>query len=382
MPYPTKTLSQLRAEIASDIASELPSTDPLLRFSNLQILGAALAGLVKGLYGYLGYIALQAVPYTATGEWLEAWAAVKGIFRNSAQQASGFINFFGVNGTFIPSGTRVVRGDGHEFKSTADVTIGDTVSGIGGTTGIAIADDSGLTGAWGNMVGGTYLNLEVAISGCNSRATAANTWTGGADLETDDSLRSRMLLAFQTTAHGGDEEDYIQWALAVAGVTRAWCVPHSQGPGTVGIFTMFDSSEAAFGGFPQGTNGVATNETRDTPATGDQLAVANYIFSRQPVTALVYSFAPVAFPINFTISNTSGWSAGVKSAVEAALDALFVADGNIDDQGGTTLVPLSDINAAISGVAGTSGYVLNSPNANVTVPFADLPTRGTMTYNP
>ena len=43
------------------------------------------------------------------------------------------------------------------------------------------------------------------------------------------------------------------------------------------------------GGFPQGTNGVAALETRDTAATGDQLAVANYLYPLRPVTPIVYA---------------------------------------------------------------------------------------------
>ena len=62
---------------------------------------------------------------------------------------------------------------------------------------------------------------------------------------------------------------------------------------------MMDVSEAAHGGFPQGTNGVAGAETRDTAATGDQLAVANYIYPLRPATALVYACAPASQAVNY-----------------------------------------------------------------------------------
>lgn len=380
MPYTTKTLTQLRTQIAQDIQANLPGTDPLLRFSNLQILGSAMAGLVRELYGYLGWISLQAVPYTATDEWLDAWAAVKGIFRNPASKAVGAVQFTGTpDGTLLPANTVMDRGDGMRFRTSADAVV---TAGVVTAPATAVADPNGLLGAGGNCDIGTLMTLEQAIAGINSTGIVSSTFTGGADLETDDSLRARMLLAFQSSAHGGDESDYIQWALAVPGVTRAWCVPNCQGAGTVGVFTMFDTSEAAHGGFPQGTNGVATREDRDAVATGDQLAVADYIYPLQPVTALVYSFAPTPFPVNFIIGGgAAGWSSGVKSGVESAISALFVAEGRIDDQLGTTTIPISDINSAISGVSGTAGYVLTAPNADVVVPFGDLPTRGTMTYN-
>ncbi|MGE0109370.1 MAG: baseplate J/gp47 family protein [Bdellovibrionales bacterium] len=98
--------------------------------------------------------------------------------------------------------------------------------------------------------------------------------TGGADTETDDALFSRMLLAYQETAHGGAKNDYKRWALAVAGVTRAWDNPNGFGIGTVVVYVMFDDANADYDGFPQGTDGVAANEPRGIAATGDQL---NYL---------------------------------------------------------------------------------------------------------
>jgi uncharacterized phage protein gp47/JayE len=51
----------------------------------------------------------------------------------------------------------------------------------------------------------------------------------------------------------------------VPGVTRAWCAPNGFGSGTVVVYTMWDSAEAAHNGFPQGTDGVSQNE-RDREA--------------------------------------------------------------------------------------------------------------------
>lgn len=381
MPYPTKTLSQLRTQIAQDIQAQLPGTDPLLRFSNLQILGAALAGLIRELYGYLGYISLQAVPFTATQEFLEAWAALKGVFRIPANSASGVVSFVGSpDGTLLPIDSVITRGDGKQFVTTANASVS---GGVVAAPVTAIADPSGLTGAWGNTDIGQLMTLAQAVAGISSSGTVTTQFTGGADLEKDEPLRTRMLLAFQSQEHGGDEADYIQWMLAVPGVTRAWCVPNCQGAGTVGLFTMFDVSEASHGGFPQGTNGVATREIRDTPATGDQLAVADAVFPLRPVTALVYSFAPANLPQPFTLTGTTGWTPTTKTAVETALDAAFVTEGKISDQvGSSTTILLSDLNAAISAVPGTSGYTLTVPSANITVPFATLATRGAMTYSP
>ena len=374
MPYSRPTLSDLRTMVAQDIQAELPGTDPLLRHSSLGIMGRVLAGLVNLFYGFLDWIAKQAVPFTATDEYLEGWAALKGVFREAATQASGTIVFSGsVGADPIAAGATLTRSDG----VGAIVTVGGTV-GSGGTVTVTAeinADPSGLTGAFGNCPAGTQFTLGSAIAGISSIGTAASAFTGGADLEGNDSLRSRMLLAYQTTPQGGAQTDYVEWAREVPGVTRAWCTPNGMGPGTVVLRFMMDVSEAASGGFPQGTNGVAAGETRDVAATGDQLAVANYIFPKQPVTALVYAVAPVANVVNFDISGLTGASAALQAAIAAAITGVFEQYG---EPGGT--VDVSYIESAIAAIAGTAGFVITSPAVNIVSPTGELPVLGTVTY--
>ncbi len=373
MPYSRPTLSDLRTMVAQDIQAELPGTDPLLRYSSLGILGRVLAGLVNLFYGFLDWIAKQAVPFTSTDEYLEGWAALKGVFREAATSASGTITFSGNVGAAIAAGATLTRSD----NVGAVVTVGGSV-GAGGTVTVTAqinADPAGLTGAFGNCAAGTQFTLGSAVEGISPVGTAATAFTGGADLELDDSLRSRMLLAYQTTPQGGASTDYVEWAREVPGVTRAWCTPNGMGAGTVVIRFMKDVAEAASGGFPQGTNGVATAETRDTAATGDQLAVANYIFPKQPVTALVYAVAPGANMVNFSISGLTGASAALQASIASAITGVFEQYG---EPGGT--IDLSYIESAIAAVAGTPGFVITSPAGNIVSPTGDLPVLGTVTY--
>jgi uncharacterized phage protein gp47/JayE len=375
MPYSRPTLDDLTSLAAADIASALPGTDPILRFSNLQILGRVLAGMTHLQFGYLDWIGTQAVPFTATGEYLEAWGALKGVLRIQATQATGTVRFTGTNGSTLPAGTPLTRGDGKTYTTTASGTVsGGSVT----VAAIADADPEGLTGAWGNCADGTAMVLSQAVAGINSSGVAATDFTGGADLETDSALRSRMLLAYQNPAHGGSAADYIGWALAVPGVTRCWVVGGAFGPGSVALYPMLDIAHASNGGFPVGTDGCATGETRDTTATGDQLAVANAIFDLQPVTALVYVVAPTAYTVNFTISGLSTADASVKSAVAAAIRRVFTTKGTITST--TTRINLSSIIAAIGDVDGTEGFLVTSPASNITVPQGKLPKLGVITW--
>ncbi len=168
----------------------------------------------------------------------------------------------------VPAKFKGNRGDGFAYITSVDAV----VDGTGAVTAPIVAT---VPGAAGNAAAGIGLTLGTAVTGITSAGTASTVITGGADQETDDDLRACMLFAYANPPAGGSQTDYVQWALAVPGVTRAWCTPCGVGAGTVLVQFMMDLAEAASGGFPQGVNGVAGAETRGAPAGGDQLTLAN-----------------------------------------------------------------------------------------------------------
>lgn len=351
MPYARPTLSELRLQTAADINAALPGVDALLPYSNLGILSDVLAALTHGHYGYLDWIALNQVPFTATGEFLEGWAGLKGITRKPAASAIGTATFTATTGTMIPAGTPLNRADGIGYFTSADAK---------SVAGVATVPVQALVGGVdGNANIGTTLTLATGISGVALSGAATSPLAGGADVETDADLRSRMLAAYANPPQGGSITDYPSWALAVPGVTRCWVNPGAMGPGSLVLLFMMDDAQAANGGFPQGTNGCSTYETRDTAATGDQLAVADAIFPKQSVTALVYAVAPTPNAIGLTIAGIASASSGTKSAIAAAVVSALLVDAV---PGGTT--NLSAIEAAIAAVDGAAGFVLTGLTAS------------------
>ena len=386
MPFSRSTLTDLRSQVAVDISTGLPGSDALLRFSSLQVLGAALAGLTHLQYGYTDWVAKQANPFTATEEFLEAWAALKNVYRIAATQAGlavpGQVTFSGTNGTVLSTGTPLVRSDGVAFTTTStSIVSGGNVT----VNAVANADPSGLTGAFGNCGVGTVMNLGTTVSGLNSTGSVSAAFTGGADVEKDDDLRSRMLQVYQNVPQGGAQADYVTWALQVNGVTRAWCNPNGFGAGTVVVYPMLDDTESAFTGFPQGVSGVATLETRGMPtATGDQLEVANWIYPLRPVTALVYVVAPTQQVINLTVSGISTLPAATKALIAAAIAGIFVAYGSplpaVPGSGLNGVIDLSYIESAIAAITGTAGFVITSPVANIVGTTGQIPVLGSVIY--
>lgn len=378
MPWSRPTLTNLRNQTYADVTTNLSGADGFLRRSNLNVVSNILAGLANLHYGYEDWIAMQAVPFTSTDEYLQGWAALKGLTPKGATAFVGTATSTGgVNGTPVPAGNILQRSDGTPFKTNAT----ENVSG----GSVTVTFTASTPGAAGNTGIGATLTLAVGIGGVNSNFTIASVVTPGADMETPDAYRTRMLQVYANPPQGGAIADYIEWALEVPGVTRAWCLPNGFGPGTVIVYTMFDVTESAFNGFPQGTNGVATLETRDTPATGDQLAVANFIFLLRPVTALVYSCAPIASPQNFTITNLNPNTTAMQDAVEAAITGVFVAEGTVGgvllsngSTGGT--IPFASVVAAIDAIPGIIDFIITSPNTDIVVSTGYLPTLGTVTW--
>lgn len=375
MPYPRPTLSELRARVASDITSGIPTADGLLRFSNLQILGKAVAGLDHLNYGYLDWIAKQAVPYTSSGEFLQAWAALKNVYQKTASFAGGSVTFPGTVGATIDSGTEISRSDSFTFTTQAPATVG-----VGGMVTVQVLAD--LAGEASNTQVGSLMTLGVSVDGISSSGAVTTAITGGADQESEDALFQRMLEAYQNIPMGGSVTDYPIWAKAVPGVTRAWVAPNGFGAGTVVVYVMFDEANADHQGFPQGTNGISSSDNRVTSgnlAAGDQLTVANSIFPKQPVTAMVYACSPIGAPKNFTITGLTGASIATRAAVASAISEVFMEQGAPLTDG--SFVALSDIDSAIAAIASTKGFVITSPVANITNVLGYLPTLGSITYS-
>lgn len=369
MPYARPTLRELARQGLADMASAL-GTYAVLRASPLAAVVKAAAGLVDGLYGYLDWIARQAVPATAEGEFLVAWAALVGITRKGATAATGSAAFTGAPGSVLPEATRIIRADGVVFVTTALRTVDS-----GGSVTAPMRAET--LGAVGNGPSGASLVIATSVVGVNASGASSGLTTGGADEEEEEEFRQRMLDRFAAPPQGGTEADYRRWALEVPGVTRAWVTPGGAGAGTVVIYVMLDSAQAAFGGFPQGSDGAAAAETRAPSAAGDQLAVADYIFPLRPATALVYVVAPVAYPVDVRIADLAADTAETRAAITEALRGMFRRQGA---PGGSTYQ--SDMIGAIAGADGVSRFSLLEPAGTVTAPAGALPVLGSIAWGP
>lgn len=300
--------------------------------------------------------ALDAVmPDTALEEDLDRVAGAYGMTRQPATTATGKVTFTGTALTVIPAGTLVSTESGRVYATDIETTIPD-----GNTT--IIADVTAVeSGAAYNMPAASLTVLPLALVGVTA-VTNAEAISGGADIESDASLRERLLMRIRLPSASGCPADYVRWAREVPGIAAAACVPLWDGAGTVKVIV------AGSGMTPAGAE-IITD-------------VEEYIESVRPIgaTVTVVSVTPLAVNVVATLVLESGYTVeGVQAAVEVALEAVIAAS-----EFGATSLPISHIGAAlltVPGITDYSGLTLNAAAANVSLTSEEVPELGTVTLS-
>lgn len=349
MAFVRPTLAELVDWIQQDFISRLELNGAVLRRAVIRVLSRVMAGAAHMLHGHLEYLSQQIFPDTAVAQNLQRWGSLYGLERNAATYASGAITITGTDGTVVPAGSKLIRSDSAEYQTSADATI---ASGTATATVTAL-----VAGVAGNCDANVALTFESPITGADSTATVASGLSGGADEESDDDFRIRLLERLRSAPHGGNSADYVAWAKEVAGVTRAWVTPNGNGAGTVALRFVRD------------------NDTSLIPDSTEVAAVQTHIDGLRPVTANVTVLAPIADPLNYTLAITPD-NADTRAAVQAQLEDLHARKA----EPGVTL-PISQIRTAIGDAAGVTDYALTSPPADVTPDPGHLPTMGTITWS-
>lgn len=352
MSFSRPTLEQIIERNLADAAARVAGVDgTILRRSLLGIIMRQLSGASHELHGHLDWIANQIIPDTAEAEFLDRWASVWGVIRKPADFAAGNVTFTGTAGSSIPAGTVVQRTDGIEYTTDASAVLD-----VGGSATVAVTCSE--AGDTANTDASTAMTLLQPVAGVNNTITVATGGiTGGADPESDELLRGRLLDRISQPPNGGSASDYGMWALEVPGVTRAWVFPNHLGVGTVGIAFVRDDDISIF------------------PDAGEVATVQAYIDTYRPVTADATVFAPVALTVPMTIAINPN-TGTVQAAIQAELEDLFKREAAPD---GT--IPISHVREAISVAAGEYDHELTSPTADIVQAADELAVLGAITWN-
>lgn len=349
MSWTRPTLAQLHSRIAGDFSARLLDGGVILSRSVLAVLAKIWAGACHGLHGFFAWLFLQVFVDTAEDEYLRRWAAVWNIERKPAAQAAGAVRFTGHDGAAIPAGTLCINnGTQQQYALAADAAVS---SGQATATVYAVEP-----GAAGNLDAGAELALVAPVAGVEPTALVLDDGdgaglSGGVDAETDASLRARLLARLRNPPRGGSAADYVQWALSVAGVTRAWCYPLMGGIGTVGL--CFVTDDAATGPIP-------TQEMVER--------VAAYIETVRPATVEgidVFGPEPLENVVRLKITPDTE---AMRAAVMGELADLWQREGEPG-----AVIYRSHIAEAVSLTAGEVDNVIIFPAADISVPDGVLP---------
>lgn len=294
----------------------------------------ATAAVLQGVYQFGKWVLKQQTPQTADEEYLLRHGEQIGVTKKASAKAVGTISVSGNSGASIPAGKKLTFTDGSEYLVTESVTL----SAATGTASVEAVE----TGVSGNREIGDVLTFVEAISGINSTATVVSV-TGGVEEEETESVRDRILEKEQEPPQGGDMEDWEQWCLSVAGVSRAWVYPHESGVGTVTVRIMSDDYTA---------DGL--------PSEAILERCRAYLETVRPVTVKrFFVVSPEYQTQDFTIKVVPN-TAEVRAAVEIEIRDLFLRKGKPKGK-----ILLSHIQAAISAAEGEEDHELISPTADI-----------------
>lgn len=352
MAFQRPTLAEIVERVTQDFLSRLSLTGAVLRRSMVYVVSRVVGGASHMMHGYIAWASRQILPTTQEKEFLTDFGANFGVTRLAATFAAGTVAVTGDSGAIVIEGTVFQRADEVQYRSTADATL------VSGTADIPV--EALVAGIGGNADEGVALTFVSPITGVDGVAlVSTGGLTTGADAESDDDLRARILTRMREPPLGGSVDDYKRWAKEVSGVTRVWVTPLASGPGTVGVLFVCDNDEDII------------------PDSGKVAEVQAWIDrpDKRPVTAVVTVAAPTEVALDPEISLTPN-TAATQAAATAQLNDMLA---RLAEPGAT--IPLSQIEGALFLAEGVTDFVITSPAADVTHDTDEIATLGDPTWS-
>jgi uncharacterized phage protein gp47/JayE len=370
MSLSTPTTATISANIIAQIQTSIGQSVPFLPKAFINVLAKVLAGIFIILYKYCGFIFLQMfvayasdqpttvngqviVPLTELGRQLgvgdpdpatQAQLSVQVVVKN-------------MTGSLSAGQSAVNTTTGVIYEVAFDVPLNaPTVP----ATIRAVSDQSGGdgSGAIGNMQPGDIVSFANPLPNISSNATVLAQVVTGADAESTDLYRSKILQHRQNPPQGGAYADYQGWALEAQGIINAY--PYAGPPGQVIVYCEADTVSS---GSP---DGIPT-----APQLAAALAAINVnvagLATRRPVNAAVQALAITRTGFAVTVTGLLPDTTTTRQAISDGVDEyLRTREPFID---GLSALPKANriSNAAVSGVVQTIVESVGATVANVKV---------------
>lgn len=290
-------------------------------------------------------------PDTAVDNLLRL-AAIYGVQQVAAQPSAGNLLVTGTATTPIAAGTTFSAPNGYVYATAA-------TAALAGSTPVALPLVCTTTGAATNIAAGVVLTAVSPITGLSPQTGTvdSNGLTGGADIETLDALRARLLQRIRSDAAAGNSGDWASWVrAAIPNVLQVAVLPRWTGIGNVGLAVVMAGPAA--------------------PTAPQLAAISAYVNdpSRRPVTSSGIVLAATLTPVNVQLVLNPDTSAA-RAAALAALQEAFALDATV---GGAVFT--SRLDSAISAGDGEYSHERIAPAADVVMTATQFPVLGTVTW--
>jgi len=441
------TIQQIQSKIANDLILSINSgqldtskhVDPTIRNSFAKGLVDSTAAGFDENNDVLRQLVIQLFPWSATGIYLERWAAYYGINRAIATKSSGVAVFSGDSGSVIPSSTLVQRANGIQYATDSDITVSSETINISsitrlGTTAIVttVSNHNLATGFVIDSITGAdqseynVTNTVITVTSANEftyevSGTPVSPATGTIQLNYVSGFGNITASEFGSDGNAGagaqltlvspivnvndtvlvnqdgliggldiESDDSLRTRLQER--TSNFSAPFTnaglsvfikeQVPGVTRIWVE-DATPSA---------GMVTiyftrdNDTNIIPTAGQATTVKNAIIDPEtgvkpantPDSFVIVS-SPTAVPVDFTFTSLSPNTDDMQSAISQALNDYFRNNTNIAQD-----LTSEEYNNIVFSVVDSSGntptFTLSSPAGDITVNSGELPTLGTVTY--
>lgn len=311
-----------------------------------------LASQIYGLYVQNAWTLNQCFPQSASGEYLDQHATLRGLERNEAQKAQGELRFYldeaSASDVDIPVGTIAMTAGLVSFVTTEAgvISAGDTYGDV--------ATEALLEGSSGNVPAGMIRTMSVAPVGV-SYCDNVYAFVGGSEDEDDESLRERVLETYQRMPNGANSAYYEREAMEFDDVVAVNVIGRARGLCTVDVVIS-----------------DATGEPDEALLT----EVETYLQEQREIAVDVQVLAPTLIAmspsVNIEVSSAYDFDE-VAALVQSALLGYF--DGSIL---GESILRVK-LGQLVYDVDGVENYEIVSPSADVIMAQGELAKVNTVT---
>jgi uncharacterized phage protein gp47/JayE len=292
------TIATIEAQEVADIEAKIGQVIPSTPKAYFRVQARSHSGVMALLYRFGAWIYDQIFPQTADREALLRIGASYSLYPNAAVAAILTATATGANDTVTQAGW-LWQINGVVYEQLEDVAIS------GGTAAISV--ECLTAGVVGNLDNGDEISLATPQAGVDNVATITATTTTGEDEEDIDTFRATVIQRLAQRPQGGAVQDYVGWALEVAGVVKAFAF--NTAPGVVSVYPL-----------------IALTGPR-VPASPKLAEVEAYLNDthRKPLCASVEAVAMTERMITPTVTSLSPDNAELRADIEAAWNAYLYA---------------------------------------------------------